>query len=63
MKLVFKIKTEPVTQASIIVAVVIFFSSGLLALIAIYSQSPPVSVLCAIVHAIVAYSALHPAPR
>jgi hypothetical protein len=62
MKLVFEIKTEPVTQASIIFAVVAF-SSGMLALIAIYSQSPPVSVLCVIVLAIVVYSALRLAPR
>ncbi len=62
MKLVFKIKSEPVTQASIIVAVVAF-SLGLLASIAIYSQSPLVSVLCVIVLAIVVYSALRLAPR
>jgi len=38
MKFAFEIKTEPVTQASIIVAVVAF-SSGSLATIAIYAQS------------------------
>jgi hypothetical protein len=48
MKLIFEIKTEPVTQASIIVAVVAF-SSGLLALIAIYSNGPLVSILCAVI--------------
>ncbi len=52
MKLVFEIKTEPVTQATIIVAVVTF-SSGLLTSIAIYSQSPLVSVFCAIVLAVI----------
>jgi hypothetical protein len=43
MKLVFEIKTKPVTHATIIV-VVITFSSSLLALIANYSQSPLVNV-------------------
>jgi hypothetical protein len=62
MKLVFEIKTEPVTQATIIVAVVAF-SSGSLASIAIYSQSPSVGVFCAIVLAVIIYSALHLAPR
>jgi hypothetical protein len=45
MKFAFEIKTKPVTQAAIIVAIVTF-SSGCLALIAISSQSPPVSVFC-----------------
>ncbi len=53
MKLVFKIKTKPVTQATIVVAVVAF-SSGLLALIAIYSQSTLISVFCAIVLVVIA---------
>jgi hypothetical protein len=61
MKLVFKIKTKPMTQASIIVAIVAL-SLGLLALIAIYSQSPTVSILCAVVLAIVIYTALRLAP-
>ncbi len=62
MKLVSKINTKPVTQANIIVAIVAF-SSGLLALIAIYSQSPLVSVFCAIILAVIIYSALRLAPR
>jgi hypothetical protein len=62
MKLVFEIKTKPVTQATIIVAVVAF-PSGLLALIAIYSQSPLVSVFCAIVLAVIIYLALCLNPR
>jgi hypothetical protein len=62
MKLVLEIKTEPVTQASIIVAVVAF-SSGSLASIAIYSQSSSVCVCCAIALAIIVYSALRLAPR
>jgi hypothetical protein len=40
MKFAFEIKTEPVTQASIILAVVAFLS-GSLATIAIYAQSRP----------------------
>ena len=62
MKLFLKIKTEPVTQASIIVAVVAF-SSGSLASIVIYSQSSLVCVCCAIALAIVVYLALRLAPR
>jgi hypothetical protein len=62
MKLVLEIKTEPVTQASIIVAMVAF-SSGSLASIAIYSQSSLVCVCCVIALAIKVYSALRLAPR
>jgi hypothetical protein len=62
MKFAFEIKTEPVTQASIVVAV-IAFSSGLLATIAIYAQSPPVSVICSVVLAFILYLALRFAPR
>jgi hypothetical protein len=57
MKLVLEIKTEPVTQASIIVAVVAF-SSGSVALIVIYSQSSLVCVCCVIALAIIVYTAL-----
>jgi hypothetical protein len=52
MKFAFKIKTKPVVQASIIVAV-IAFSSGSLVSIAIYSQSPLVCVFCAILLAVI----------
>jgi hypothetical protein len=45
MKFAFEIKTKPVTQASIIVTMVTF-SFGSLVLIAIYSQSPLVSLRC-----------------
>ncbi len=62
MKFAFKGKTEPVTQASIVVAVVAF-SSGLLATIAIYTQSPPISVICLVLLAFIVYLALHIAPR
>jgi hypothetical protein len=61
MKLVFEIKTEPVTKATIIIAIVAV-SSGLLASIVIYSQSPLVSVFCAIVLVVIVYSALRLAP-
>ena len=62
MKFVFEIKTEPVTQASIIISVVAFSSSSL-ATIAVYSDSPSVCVLCAIVLALIVYAALRFAPR
>ena len=62
MKLVFEIKTEPVTQASIIIAVVAF-SSGSLMMVAIYAQSPPVSIISSVVLAIIVYLALRFSPR
>jgi hypothetical protein len=62
MKLVFEIKTEPVTQASVIIAVVAF-SSASLATIAVYSESPSVCFFCAIVLALIVYAALRFAPR
>jgi hypothetical protein len=58
----FEIKTEPVTQATIMVAIVAF-AFGSLALIAIYSQSPLVSAFCSVVLAVVVYSALCFVPR
>jgi len=57
MKFAFEIKTEPVTQAAIIVAVVAF-SSGSLATVPVYAQSPPVSIICSVVLAIIVYLAL-----
>ena len=54
MKFAFEIKTELATQATIIVAVVAF-SSGSLATITIYANSPTVSTFCAVVLAIVVY--------
>jgi hypothetical protein len=54
MKLVLEVKTEPVTQATIIIAIVTV-SSGSLASIAIYSQSTPVRILCSGVLAIIVY--------
>jgi hypothetical protein len=62
MKFAFEIKTEPVTQAAIIVAVIVF-SSGSLATVAVYAQSPPVSIICLVVLAIIIYLALRFSPR
>jgi hypothetical protein len=62
MKFAFEIKTKPVVQASIIVAIVAF-SSGSLVLIWIYSQSPLVCVFCAIILAVIVYFSLCLAPR
>ena len=62
MKFVLKVKTEPVTQAAIIVAIVTV-SSGSLASIAIYSQNTTVSIVCSIVLAITVYTALRLASR
>jgi hypothetical protein len=58
MKFTFKIKTEPVTQAGAIIVAVVAFSSGSLATVAFYAQSPPVSIICLVVLAIVVYLAL-----
>ena len=62
MKFAFEIKTEPVTQAAIVIAVVAF-SSGSLATVAVYSQSPTVSIICSVVLAIIVYLALRFSPR
>ena len=62
MKLVFEIKTEPVTQAAIIIGVVVS-AAGSLATIAIYVDSPLTGIFCAVVLAIIVYLALHLAPR
>ena len=51
MKFVLEVKTEPVTQAAIIVAIVTVASRSL-ASIAIYSQNTTVSIVCSIVLAI-----------
>jgi hypothetical protein len=61
MKLVFEIKTKPITQVFIIVAVVTS-SSGALALIATYSNSQPVCILGALILALAIYMALRLAP-
>ena len=56
MKFAFKIKTEPVTQAAIIVAV-IAFSSGSLAMIEFYTRSLTISVTCTIALVVIVYLA------
>jgi hypothetical protein len=61
MKLVFDIKTEPVTQATIIIGV-FAFASGSLATIASYVDSPIAGIICAVVLAIIVYLALRLAP-
>ena len=62
MEFAFEIKTEPATQAAIIVAAVAF-SSGFLATIATYSQSPTVSTICTVLLAIIVYLVLRVLPR
>ena len=57
MKFAFEIKTEPVIQADIIVAIVAF-SSRSLTMVAVYAQSPPVSIICLVVLATIVYLAL-----
>ncbi len=61
MKFALEIKTEPVNQAAIIIAV-IAFSSGSLTTVAVYAQSPPVSIFCLVVLAIIVYLALRFSP-
>ncbi len=61
MKLVFKIKTEPVTQATIIIGVVAF-ASGSLAMIAIYIDSKIAGIICTIVLGFILCLALRLAP-
>jgi hypothetical protein len=62
MRFAFEIKTEPVTQAAIIVAFVAF-SSGSLVMVSIYAQSPPVSIICSVVLEIIVYLALRFSPH
>jgi hypothetical protein len=60
-KFAFKIKTEPVTQAAIIIGIVAF-SSGSLATIAVYLGTPSTGIVCAVILAVVVYLALRLAP-
>ncbi len=62
MKLVFEIRTEPMTQATIIIGVVAFASSSF-ATIAIYINSPIAGIICAVILVIIVYLALCLAPR
>ncbi len=52
MKFAFKIKTEPMTQAAIIIGV-IAFALGSLATIAIYVDSPFVVISCVMALAVI----------
>ena len=61
MKFASEIKTEPATQAAIIIGA-IAFSSGSLATIAIYLRAASTGILCAIVLAIIVYLALRLTP-
>jgi hypothetical protein len=61
MKFAFEIKTEPVTQAAIIIGIVTF-ALGSLASIAIYLESPLADIVCAIVLVIIIYLACCLAP-
>ena len=54
MKLVFEVKTKPVTQAFIIIAIVAV-SSGSLASITIYSQETMVCIFCFVILAFTVY--------
>jgi hypothetical protein len=62
MKFAFEIKTEPVTQAAIIIKFAVF-SYGLLATIAIYLGAASTGIICAIILVIILYLALRLAPR
>jgi hypothetical protein len=62
MKFALEIKTKPVMQATIIIGVIVTFSSGLIATIAIYLGSAPAGIVCAIIPAVIVYLALRPAP-
>ncbi len=62
MKLVFDIKTEPMTQSTIIIGV-IAFASGSLATIAICVDSPIAGIICAVVLVIITYLTPCLAPR
>jgi hypothetical protein len=64
MKFAFEIKTKPVTQAqAVIIIAVVVFSSGSLARVTIYAQSPLVSIICSVVLTTVVYLALRFSPR
>jgi hypothetical protein len=62
MKFAFEIKTEPVTQAAVIVSV-IAFALGSLVTITIYVDTPLAGISCAVVLVAIVYLALRLAPR
>jgi hypothetical protein len=61
MKLAFKIKTEPMTQAAVIIGV-IAFASGSLTTITIYVNTPLAGISCAVALVVIIYLALRLAP-
>ncbi len=61
MKFAFEIKTKPVTQATIIIGVVPFFSRSL-ATIAVYLGYVLARIVCAIILAVIVYLSLCLAP-
>ena len=61
MKFAFEIKTEPVTQAAVIVSV-IAFALGSLVTITIYVDTPLAGISCAMALAVIVYLALRLAP-
>jgi hypothetical protein len=61
MKFAFKIKTEPMTQATVIIGV-IAFASGSHMMILIYVDSTLVGISCAVALAVIVYLALCLAP-
>ena len=62
MKFAFEIKTKSVTQQAAILITVVAFSSRSLMTAAIYAQSPPISIICSVVLAIVVYLVLRFSP-
>ena len=62
MKFAFEIKTEPVTEAVIIIGV-IAFASGSLTTITIYVNTPLAGISCAVALTVIVYLALHLAPH
>jgi hypothetical protein len=61
MKFAFKIKTEPITHAAIIIGLVAFSSRSLMTIV-VYLSTPSACIICAIILAVIVYLALHLAP-
>jgi hypothetical protein len=61
MKFAFKIKTEPVTQAAVIIGAITFALSSLMNN-AIYIDTPLASISCAVGLAVIVYLSLRLAP-
>jgi hypothetical protein len=62
MKFAFETNIEPVTQASVIIGVIVF-ALGSLVTIAIYVNTPLVGISCAMALAVIIYLALRLAPH